>query len=128
MMMKRYLLLAAVLAGLSAPAFAAQETIVVFFDEWSAAIDDPAREAIQRAAEIAKKSDAVVTVTGYADTTGSVAANKLLSATRAQVVADQLETEGVPAGHIKQVAAGEIPAPGDIKQESRRVGIVIGSP
>ena len=79
-------------AALLAPTvtIAAPATTVVFFSEWSARIDEAARRAIDAAAERAKQDGAKeLTVTGYADTTGSKEANALLSATRAQVVTDR---------------------------------------
>ncbi len=106
----------------------ATPTTVVFFTEWSAQIDDAARRAIAQVAELAKQ-DGVreITVTGYADTTGSKEANALLSATRAQVVTDQLVADGVPAKRIHQAANGatnyiQIPL------ESRRVVVSIVGP
>jgi outer membrane protein OmpA-like peptidoglycan-associated protein len=100
--------------------------IIVFFQEWSAAIDAPAASAINAAAEWAKDHPGdTVKVTGYADPTGSVAANDYMSRTRAQVVSDQLVTDGVPIGRIVIGAQG---ATGFTmtSQESRRVEIAIG--
>jgi outer membrane protein OmpA-like peptidoglycan-associated protein len=120
----------ALAAALLAPAsvIAAPPPTVVFFTEWSARIDDAARRAIDAAAERAKQDGAKeLTVTGYADTTGSKEANALLSATRAQVVTDQLVADGVPASHIHQAAKGAT----DFIQtslESRRVVISIAEP
>jgi hypothetical protein len=95
---------------------------------WSAAIDAPASAAITGAAQWAKDHpDAVVKVIGYADPTGSGAANENMSHTRAQVVADQLVTDGVDRNRIGLGAEG---ATGFAltSQESRRVEIVIGGP
>jgi outer membrane protein OmpA-like peptidoglycan-associated protein len=120
----------ALAAALLAPAIvvAAPPTTVVFFSEWSARIDEAARRAIDAVAERAKQDGAKeLTVTGYADTTGSKEANALLSATRAQVVTDQLVADGVPASHIHQAANGAtefIQTP----LESRRVVISIAEP
>jgi outer membrane protein OmpA-like peptidoglycan-associated protein len=102
--------------------------IVVFFKEWSAAIDPPAAGAITEAAQWAKDHPAdAVKVTGYADTTGSATANDYMSRTRAQVVADQLVTDGVDRSRIVIAAQG---ATGftQTSQESRRVEIAIGGP
>jgi outer membrane protein OmpA-like peptidoglycan-associated protein len=100
--------------------------ILVFFQEWSAAIDAPASSAITAAAQWAKDhpTDAIK-VTGYADPTGSVAANDYMSRTRAQVVADQLVTDGIDRSRIVIGAQG---ATGftQTSQESRRVEIAIG--
>jgi len=110
----------------SAPS--APHRFIVFFQEWSAAIDAPASTAITGAAQWAKDHpDAVVKVIGYADPTGSGAANDSMSQTRAQVVADQLVTDGVDRNRIGLGAEG---ATGftQTSQESRRVEIVIGGP
>ena len=99
---------------------------VVFFTPWSALVDDAAGQAISTAAQQAKASaGASVVVTGYADTTGSAAANRLLSMTRAQVVVDALEADGVAATRIRRKAAGRTPAV-NTTLESRRVTIAIG--
>jgi outer membrane protein OmpA-like peptidoglycan-associated protein len=100
--------------------------ILVFFQEWSAAIDKPAAGAITEAAQWAKDHPAdAIKVTGYADPTGSAAANDYMSRTRAQVVADQLVTDGVDRSRIVLGAQG---ATGFTmtSQESRRVEIAIG--
>ncbi len=99
---------------------------VVFFTPWSALVDDAAGRAISAAAEQAKAAPrASVIVTGYADTTGSVPSNRLLSMTRAQVVVDALEADGVPASRIKWKAVGRTPSVGSTL-ESRRVTIELG--
>ena len=100
--------------------------IVVFFKEWSAAIDPPAAGAITQAAQWAMDHPAdAIAVTGYADTTGSATANDYMSRTRAQVVADQLVTDGIDRSRIVVGAQG---ATGFTmtSQESRRVEIAIG--
>ncbi len=120
--------LATALASAPASSIAAPPTAIVFFTEWSARIDDAAHAAIGQMAEFAKQDGArELTVTGYADITGSKEANALLSATRAQVVADQLVADGVPASHIHQAANG---ATNHVQsaQESRRVTISIAEP
>jgi outer membrane protein OmpA-like peptidoglycan-associated protein len=104
------------------------QRFIVFFQEWSAAIGPEAEKAITAAAQYAKDHPAdAVKVTGYADTTGSAAANVYMSHARAQVVADQLITDGVDQARIAVDAAG---ATGYAlsSQESRRAGIVIGGP
>jgi outer membrane protein OmpA-like peptidoglycan-associated protein len=100
--------------------------VIVFFQEWSAAIDPAASGAITEAAEWAKDHPgAAVKVIGYADPTGSATANEYMSRTRAQVVADQLVTDGVDRARIVLGAQG---ATGFTltSQESRRVEIAIG--
>jgi outer membrane protein OmpA-like peptidoglycan-associated protein len=99
---------------------------VVFFQEWSAALDTPALQTIAAAAAIAAKDpNAPVIVTGYADPLGSVQANIYLTETRAQVVTDQLTADGVNPVRIRQRAAGKVGFQ-LTSQESRRVVIAIG--
>ena len=120
------LLLAVGACTASAPS--APQRYIVFFQEWSAAIDPPAVTAITGAAQWAKDHPtAVIKVIGYADPTGSVTANEYMSRTRAQVVADQLVTDGVDRSRIVLGAQG---ATGFTltSQESRRVEIAIGGP
>jgi outer membrane protein OmpA-like peptidoglycan-associated protein len=99
------------------------ERFVVFFQEWSAALDEPAQTVITHAAEYAKAHPGqFVHVSGFADTTGSRKANALLTDLRVQVVIDQLQTDGVPVAHI--IGRGH----GSVKfaltsQESRRVEV-----
>ena len=121
------LVVASFLTGLLVtPAKADPDQAFVFFSQWSALIDQDATNAIQHAANLAKGSaNHKVVVKGFADTTGSETANKLLSQLRAQVVADQLIVDGVPAASITQDAMGETPAPEGSKQESRRVSITV---
>jgi outer membrane protein OmpA-like peptidoglycan-associated protein len=102
----------------------------VFFQEWSSALDSSALTAIAQAAKVANaEPGAKVIVTGAADTLGSAQANKYLSETRAQVVADQLVADGVEASRIKTKSIGETEAPGVTSgmpaQFSRRVTIAI---
>ena len=119
--------LAVLIGGFSLPAQAEPKQAFVFFSEWSALIDQDATTAIQHAANLAKASTShKVMVKGFADTTGSEAANKLLSQLRAQVVTDQLIEDGVSANSITQDGMGETPAPPESLQESRRVSITVG--
>jgi outer membrane protein OmpA-like peptidoglycan-associated protein len=97
----------------------------VFFETWSAAIDPAATRSIQAAADLAKQNPtARVVVVGYADPTGSAQANLDISRARAQMVADALVQNGVPAERIRRAGKGEAPVIGDL-QESRRVDIII---
>jgi outer membrane protein OmpA-like peptidoglycan-associated protein len=102
----------------------------VFFQSFSAVLDESALTAIAAAAKAANQQpDARVTVTGAADSVGSVLANKYLSETRAQVVADALVSDGVSADRIHMHAVGIAPAPGPTgapAQSARRVLVQIG--
>jgi outer membrane protein OmpA-like peptidoglycan-associated protein len=96
---------------------------VVFFQEWSAALDDSAQGVIGNAAAWAKAHpDTIVQVVGSADPTGSRQANILLSELRAQVVVDRLATDGVDTQRIAQTGAGSVQFT-LTSQESRRVTI-----
>ncbi len=101
------------------------QKLVVFFQEWSAALDDNALTTIATAAQWAKDNPTRdVTVAGYADPVGSQQANIDLSRTRAQVVVDQLSNDGVARDRVKLAARGKT----DFTlsgQESRRVEIAI---
>lgn len=101
------------------------QKFVVFFQEWSAAIDDPAQAVISKAAEWVKAHPGnIAHVHGFASTVGSKQANVLLSDLRAQVVTDQLMTDGIPAQRIHQRGRGPVEyalSP----QEARRVEISI---
>jgi outer membrane protein OmpA-like peptidoglycan-associated protein len=120
----RLLLLTVAACTASVPS--APHLFIVFFQEWSAAIDPPAIQAIGAGAQWAKDHPgAVVKVIGYADPTGSAAANDYMSRTRAQVVADRLVADGVDRARIVLGAQGAT----DFtltSQESRRVEIAIG--
>jgi outer membrane protein OmpA-like peptidoglycan-associated protein len=119
------LLLLSLLAG---TAYAQQSpTYVVYFQEWSAAIDNSAQGEIANAAAWAKAHpDVTVQVVGSADPTGSRAANILLSELRAQVVVDQLAADGAEAQRIAQTGTGSVQF-ALTSQESRRVTITFGT-
>jgi OOP family OmpA-OmpF porin len=105
---------------------APQQRYVVFFQEWSAQIDTPAQQALQAAATAAQKYPALpVTVSGFADPVGSVAANKDISRLRAQVVIDTLVKDGVAPARIRRRSIGAVDFTLD-SQESRRVEVVLG--
>lgn len=116
------------LAACQAPAAPdALQTIVIFFDEDSAALDSRASGIITRAAAMARaRPNAIVHVLGFAPSdAGSVGYNQSLSRTRAAAVADGLVGAGVPRAHIRIEPEGGVPyelAP----IESRRVEIIIG--
>jgi outer membrane protein OmpA-like peptidoglycan-associated protein len=112
------------LSLLTGTAYAQQApAYVVFFQEWSAALDDSAQGVIGNAAAWAKAHpDRIVQVVGSADPTGSRQANILLSELRAQVVVDQLAADGVDTQRIAQTGTGAVQFT-LTSQESRRVTI-----
>lgn len=122
--MTRLLLAATASLSLALPAAAQPPVEVVFFADWSGALDDAAQTVIQHAASTAKQNPgAPITVTGYADNTGSEQANLYLTQLRAQRVVDTLTADGVDPARLKMVAAGEQRQRG---VASRRAEIVFG--
>ena len=98
---------------------------VIFFQEWSVAIDDAAEAVITQAAHLALENPrAAVQVTGSADPTGSRKSNTLLSELRAQRVVDHLLEQGVTQGQIRQSGRGSVTF-AISALESRRVEIFI---
>jgi hypothetical protein len=110
-----------------APPVPPEPATPVFFQPFSAALDGPALATITAAAKVANNEPgAPVTVTGAADPVGSARANLYLSKTRAQVVADQLEADGVDPSRIRIQAIGETTGPTGAAQGGRRALIQIG--
>jgi OmpA-OmpF porin, OOP family len=100
---------------------------VVFFQEWSADLDETARGSVSAAAHRALDYPMQpVVVSGFADTDGSPQANKDLSRVRAQVVSDALVASGVPAARIQRRAVGSVDYTLN-SLESRRVEITVGN-
>jgi outer membrane protein OmpA-like peptidoglycan-associated protein len=118
-------LLLSVATGSVRAADVPSQKFVVFFQEWSAALDDSAQTVIGQAAEWVKSHPGnVAHVNGFADPTGSAKANALLSDLRAQMVVDQLQTDGVDSNRIRQRGHGSVQFALS-SQESRRVEISI---
>jgi outer membrane protein OmpA-like peptidoglycan-associated protein len=104
------------------------QKFVVFFQDWSAALDNNAQAVISNAAAWVKAHPRnIAHVNGFADTTGSKEANILLSDLRAQVVVDQLQTDGIDPSQIQQTGHGSVQFALS-SQESRRVEISISRP
>ena len=118
------LLFCCIITGAQAAGPSAQ-TFVVYFSEWSAAMDDSAQAIVTHAADYAKEHPrAAVAVNGFASTIGSRKANDLLADLRAQVVVDQLVTDGIQENRIRQRGHG--PKQYALTpQESRRVEVSI---
>jgi len=118
------LLLCASASGVRAADLPAQK-FVVFFQEWSAAMDDPALAVVSQAADWVKSHPGnVAHVNGFASTIGGHQANVLLADLRAQIVVDQLQADGVDAKRIVQRGHGPVQF-ALTPQESRRVEISI---
>ncbi len=87
----------------------------------------------QAAADYRQGGMPQVSITGYTDTSGSAARNLELSKRRADVVADELVREGVPAANIVTVGRGEadllVPTADGVREpRNRRVEIVVPQP
>ena len=94
----------------------------IFFEAWSALLEEPAQVALREAADRIKLNPRVpVLVVGFADPRGSAEANMILSRLRARVVADALIANGVPAARLRIIYRGA--TPGFESLESRRVEV-----
>jgi len=122
---------AAVETPAAAPAPAPARTFLVFFDWDKYNLTPRATEIISEAASDSKSSNVTtLDVSGYTDTSGTPDYNMGLSQRRAQAVASQLESDGVPASEIEIHAYGEthllVPTgPGVREPQNRRVEIVL---
>jgi hypothetical protein len=89
------------------------------------------RQVITQAVENYRTSgEGQVTVTGYTDTSGPAAYNLDLSRQRAEMVANELIAEGIPANQVVAVGRGEedllVPTPDGVREpRNRRVEIVV---
>lgn len=105
-----------------APQVDPNRALPIFFEAWSAFLEEPARAALAEVATYIKANPRVpVLVVGYADPRGSAEANMTLSRLRARVVADALIENGVPRNRIRILYRGA--TPGFESLESRRVEV-----
>ena len=104
------------------------------FDDASIRTEDEA--ILNRFAEVVSGyyQQAIITVEGFADPSGSEAYNLRLGQERAEAVSEYLEGEGVPADRMRAVSYGEAPerqivsdsqGPGETGWQNRRVSMVI---
>jgi outer membrane protein OmpA-like peptidoglycan-associated protein len=99
--------------------------VVVFFGHASTALDSAAVSNVSIAAREANGSPgALVTVAGYAANNGNPDADAQLAAARAQLVARQLQADGVQASRIQVIPRP--PSNEDAAVGARRVEISIG--
>ncbi|MCW8087472.1 OmpA family protein [Sabulicella glaciei] len=104
------------------PAPARPSALPVFFQPWSADMDDQAEEALRELAARAKAHPSGrLLIVGYASPRGTGEANVLLSRLRARVVYDYLVEQGLPASRLRRASRG--PTPGMEDLESRRVEV-----
>jgi len=118
--------LLAACAALAPPGMAQEGTrFLIYFDEFSANLTQQARGVIADAAQKARESNAKsIRVEARASATGSQKANHYLAQTRSQVVADELEHDGVNPAMITQVPIGQTGSE-DPSVAERRVDIVL---
>jgi outer membrane protein OmpA-like peptidoglycan-associated protein len=115
----------------AAPAPAPAKTYLVFFDWDKSDLTPRATQIIAQAASDSKtQQTTTIDVSGYTDTSGTPTYNQGLSERRAQAVAAQLVTDGVPMSEISTHAYGEthllVPTgPGVREPQNRRVEIVL---
>ena len=107
--------------------------LVTFGLDQTTLTQEDRRVITQAADDYRRTGSARITVTGYTDTSGSANYNLGLSQRRAEIVAEQLEAEGVPATSIVTVGRGEenllVPtADGVNEPRNRRVEIVVQEP
>ena len=99
-----------------------------------ATLTEPDRQVLAQAAEYYRQGGTPqITVTGYTDTSGSAAHNLELSQRRAEVVADELVREGVPATDIVTIGRGEedlrVPTADGVREaRNRRAEIIMEQP
>ena len=98
---------------------------LVYFDEFSAYLSPRSKAIIARAAKEAKKADAkTITVQARASATGTVQTNKYLAMTRASIVADQLQADGIDPATVQQEPIGQTGSH-DPSVFNRRVDIIL---
>ena len=101
----------------------------IYFDTGSAALGDDDQAALDEVAGFMSQYPiATVVITGYADTQGSLEANRALAQRRAQAVAQALRGLGGPlAGSVAVVAMGEPEGAADSEanSENRRVEVLV---
>jgi len=106
------------------PAVAVSLPAKVYFDVGAAAVGADGGKTIAAVADMVKKDNLKVAITGYTDKTGDVAKNEELAKSRATAVRDALKAAGVAEGNLEmkpplfvEVGAGGSDA------EARRVEI-----
>lgn len=101
----------------------------IYFDTGSAALGDDDQAALNEVAGFMSQYPiATVVIAGYADTQGSLEANRALAQRRAQAVAQALRGLGGPlAGSVAVVAMGEPEGAADSEanSENRRVEVLV---
>ena len=103
-------------------------TYTVYFDYNSSQLGPAGREVVKLAADASKSgTPSSVQVVGYTDPSGSAGYNQRLSLRRANAVATELQSDGVPQSALVVSGQGESsnePTPG----QDRRVDVTVGGP
>jgi OOP family OmpA-OmpF porin len=98
---------------------------LVYFDEFSANLSDEAKKVIADAAKNARESGAkAIVVQARASATGKAETNKYLAQTRASIVTDQLEDDGIARTMVRQEPIGQTGS-SDPTVYNRRVDIIL---
>ena len=98
---------------------------LIYFDEFSAYLSPRAKTIIAQVAKKAKETGAKsITVQARASATGTVQTNKYLAMTRASIVADELEADGISPAMVQQEPIGQTGS-SDPSVFNRRVDIII---
>jgi peptidoglycan-associated lipoprotein len=98
---------------------------LVYFNEFSAYLSPRAKATIADAAKQAKATGVKsITVQARASATGTVQTNKYLAMTRASIVADELEADGIEPAMVQQEPIGQTGSH-DPSVFNRRVDIVL---
>jgi peptidoglycan-associated lipoprotein len=111
----------------AAPAAATAEIprFLVYFNEFSAYLSPRAKATIANAAKEAKATGVKsITVQARASATGTVQTNKYLAMTRASIVTDELEADGIAAAMVQQEPIGQTGSH-DPSVFNRRVDIIL---
>jgi outer membrane protein OmpA-like peptidoglycan-associated protein len=104
-----------------------QRRFVVFFQESSWQLTEPAEGVLSAAADWARKHpDMPVIVASYADPYGSQQVNIDITRLRTRATVDALVADGVLATRIERQEIGTVKFEID-SQESRRVDVVVGN-
>lgn len=120
--------------GVAQPGIEGEGKYLITFGLDQVTLTEADRRVIAQAAEDYRRTGtAQVNVTGYTDTSGPAAYNLELSQERAEIVANELMREGVPATDIVTVGRGEenllVPTADGVREpRNRRVEIVVPQP
>jgi outer membrane protein OmpA-like peptidoglycan-associated protein len=118
-------------APVAAPAPAPTRTYLVFFDWDKSDLTERARQIISQAAQNSTRVQYTrIEVNGYTDLSGTPAYNQKLSVRRAEAVAAELVTDGVPKTAIDIQGFGEthplVPTAAGVREpQNRRVEIIL---